>query len=307
MQKLKRQIFYRMLMNKFTNILKQPKGVVSYVNDYLSRSIPKSRKNVIVSYPKSGRTWLEQLIIHVVIENYELKDSHVEHFNELIAKHNDIKIPYVLLTHAYSSWEDLYILDENEICKVDKQSQAGEKTLFLYRDPRDVLVSSYYHLRYRNGIHWISPSDMINNPIVGLHKIVRFMNEWLTYTLQNNNCMMLSFEEIKADSMKALNKVCEYFDIKSEEGAQKKAIEKCSFEAMQGKEKNNLFKSPRLKMIDSNQPESSKVRSGKVGSYLGFFSADEVKAINNIINAELDPFFDYHKKNDMNNLQEQNK
>lgn len=292
MNKYINKFYFRMLRVKARSLLNTPQILPSYIRSYLNRSFLRSRQNVIVSYPKSGRTWLEQLLVHVIIEGYCLTDNGIEHFEDLL--YTDNHVPYIILTHACSSWEDFCLFDENEILKVNYEKAAGERTLFLYRDPRDVLVSSYYHLRYRNGINWIAPSDMIFNPVFGLRKILRFMNIWLSYTQRNNYSLLLSYEKLQNDPFESLKKVCELFGLKIEKKTIYKAIDFCSFSAMQKREKDKIVKSPRLITINDKQPESRKVRQGKVGEHRDFFSKYELERIDQIISAELSPFFDYH-------------
>ncbi|MCF8078540.1 MAG: sulfotransferase domain-containing protein [Desulfobacterales bacterium] len=292
MNRAKRQIYFPMLFFKLKFLLGRPKALPFFIRDYLYRSIPKSRQNVIVSYPKSGRTWLEQLLIQVAVRSYGVRECGGEHFQDLTRLHH--QAPYVLLTHACSSWEDLRIFDENEILQVDNERQAGKKTVFLYRDPRDVLVSSYYHLRHRNGIRRLSRADMIDHPVVGLHKILRFMNRWLEYVQTHDHCIMVSYENLKADPVATLASVCELFGFHAGDNALNEAIDACSFAKMQLKEKEKTAKSPRLQMTNDQEPHSRKVRRGRVGDHRAFFSVNELERMNRIITAELDPIYLCH-------------
>ena len=90
----------------------------------------------LVSFPKSGRTWLRLMIGRVLQQHFgtELDDSLLE--LERLAD-RDSRIPRIHAAHdGVGSWRD-------------PREYRGRRVILLVRDPRDVVVSYYYQLRYR--------------------------------------------------------------------------------------------------------------------------------------------------------------
>jgi len=103
---------------------------------------------------------------------------------------------------------------------------------------------------------------------------------------------MISYESLHKEQIASLKKICTLFKLNACDDVLKNAINACSFSTMQKKEKSAI--SPRLSTAINNEPNSRKVRSGKIGEHRSFFSDDELNDINQIISSELDPSFGYH-------------
>jgi hypothetical protein len=73
-------------------------------------------------------------------------------------------------------------------------------------------------------------------------------------------------------------------------------VDYASFENMRKIEKNNdpTAGSRRLMPKDLNNPESFKVRRGKVGGYRDYFSDEELAVINEYITSNLAPSYGYN-------------
>ena len=72
------------------------------------------------------------------------------------------------------------------------------------------------------------------------------------------------------------------------------AVAFASFENMQKMEAGRTFwSSRRMLPRDPNNPQSFKVRRGKVGGYRDDFTAPEIRRIEALVQAELDPVFGY--------------
>ena len=122
-------------------------GLANFRRAQHDRQLKQVRGSVdalLVSYPKSGRTWLRYLLsiyfaqvfdlglapdlrtTFQVVPNYDLDATRGLPAAEGIVQHD-----CQLVAASHRDWDpDLF---------------AGKPTIFLIRDPRDVLVSSYFH------------------------------------------------------------------------------------------------------------------------------------------------------------------
>ena len=71
-----------------------------------------------------------------------------------------------------------------------------------------------------------------------------------------------------------------------------KAIEFTEFENMKKMEAEDRFKTNILRPGDPSDPDSFKVRRGKIGGYVHYFREGELPLLERSI-ADLDPFFGY--------------
>ena len=288
------RFYLQVLKSKLKLFVKNPASFVFYVFFYFTSFVRKERDVTIISYPKSGRTWLERLLIETGKSVKNLEADKISAYKELFKRAPDL--PNIRFSHACSSWEELNIsciYNDNEVDDININKYAKGKVIFLYRDPRDVLVSSYHHMKYRNGIAGLEGKDLINHKIVGLKKIIKFMNFMLRYVKDREDCMLVSYEDMKIDARAVLSDVCNFVKMKADQTTVSEAVSACEFNVMQKKEQKGEYKNPRLSPVNKNNVHSFKVRKGKVGGYSEFFSAEEIDLLNRIMKENIDPFFKY--------------
>ena len=108
---------------------------------------------IVVSFPKSGRTWLRVMLDAL-----------------------GIACEY---THDTSSYEDALIFEEMRCCEPHYQNRV---VIFIHRDPRDTVVSGFFQLTKRlarRRTYVGDLSDFVRDPRHGIEKIVRFNLAWL--------------------------------------------------------------------------------------------------------------------------------
>lgn len=109
----------------------------------------KAPETFIVSFPKSGRTWLRLMVGYALNEHYQLHASQ-DDILELdplvrVAKRQNVKdFPVVAVDHAK---KELELVDRAQ-WKFPEQF-VGARVLLLVRDPRDVFVSNWYEKKWR--------------------------------------------------------------------------------------------------------------------------------------------------------------
>jgi hypothetical protein len=262
-----------------------------YLKYYGRGASVKNQQITIVSYPKSGRTWLENLLLESYLLNRQAAGQKTETLRDIIQTGDSF--PFIRFTHAGSSWESLVTTDA-EVDRIPFDLFAKGKVIFLHRDPRDVQVSAYHHIRYRTGVRGIRKEDMVNSPVVGLNKVIRFMNHWADFTARNpHRAMVLGYEDMKADTLRELKKVMDFIGLQTDEAMLKEAIHQCSFKRMQEKERKNVYKNPWQSARNRLNIHSFKVRSGKTGEHRSFFDPAQIREMNVLMENELNPFFGY--------------
>ena len=287
-------LFYSCVMrSKLELFYRRPYSIFFYLFSKIRTFYCRVQDVTFISYPKSGRTWIEQLLTQTVRLEYNITNSIFEQYEDICRILRGV--PTIKFTHAGSSWEEFSIYNEEEILKIAPEIISKGKVVFLYRDPRDVLVSSFYHLKYRNKVENITGDAMITSKIVGLRKLLRFMSIWHRFCANHAGCLIICYEDFQKDSMKELQRLCRFIGLRADNDVIARAVEFCKFQKMKKREEQRAYRSPRLSASDVDNPNSYKVRSGTVGQYLAFFSKQQIEHINSIMSEELCSDFDFRQ------------
>ena len=95
---------------------------------------------VIVSFGKSGRTWLRVLLSRFYQVRHGLSERHLIGFDNLHNRNG--AIPRIFFTH------DNYLKDYTGHAE-DKRDYYGKKVILLARNPLDTTVSQFFQWKFR--------------------------------------------------------------------------------------------------------------------------------------------------------------
>src|SRR5437016_11036721 len=251
-------------------------------------------KAIILSVPKSGRTWLRAFLCAYFCKRFGLE------FTLRMDRHHDQRIPRVIFSHDLFEhrtkgdlWDRLrgkYLVPRRELSRA--------KIILLARDPRDCFVSLYLQLTRRDPhapveLRRKSVSEMLRDRRFGVHAIVNTMNDWIEEFSGRDDFIVIRYESLRASP-------AEYFrDLLAVLGESAPdmtmfhdALEFSRFENMQKLEAAGAFDSKILHPGDVRDPESFKVRRGKVGGYREYLSVEDQAFAASAL-AKLDTRFGY--------------
>ncbi len=254
---------------------------------------------VIVSFGKSGRTWLRVMLSRFYGMRYNLPQSSLMGFDNLSRRH--AAIPKLLFTH------DNYLGDYTGNRK-DKSDYLGNKVVLLVRDPADVAVSQYFQWRHRmkprkkrinaypaHGVE-VEISDFVLDTGNVLQRIINFMNLWVSEGSRfADSLMILRYEDLRADPQAKLGEVLEFLGTPGDASEIAEAVEFASIDNMREMELKRGFRGSghRMRAGDERNPDSYKVRRAKVGGYLDYFEPVDIAKIDGMINEQLAPSLGY--------------
>ena len=253
---------------------------------------------VIVSPPKCGRTWLRMMLSRFFQIRYGLPENELLGFDNY-HMHNPA-IPRIRFTH------DHYIKDYTGNCD-SKRDFYDKKVILLVRDPRDVAVSNYFQW-----INTVNPYkkkllDLPEHPEqvpifefsmtrqFGIPRTVAFLESWADELEKTRAVLMIRYEDMRAATGSTLEQVLSFMDIEASVEEIGQAVEWASFENMKQLEQSRSFDSGsrRLMIKDASNPESFKVRRGKVGGYTDYFTDRELDEIDRLITEGVPPVYGY--------------
>jgi Sulfotransferase domain len=248
----------------------------------------KSADIFIVSFPKCGRTWLRLMIGKALINHFNLK---VENPLILRTLHNyNAEIPRVAVTHDEKTHKKTGELKKSKLRFRDK------KVILLVRDPRDVVVSLYFHYRYRERRYHGELSDFIRERLGSLDTLIMYYNIWAKQRHVPKDFLLVCYENIHKNSEKELQKVLHFMNINYiTEKEICESVEWSRFDNMKKMERENRFNSSMLSVECIEDEESYKVRKGKIGGYKEYLSDEDILYINQKISTNLSDYYWYYK------------
>ena len=253
---------------------------------------------VIVSYGKSGRTWLRVMLSRFYQVKHGLSQRYLMGFDNF--HHMNREIPKVFYTH------DNYIKDYtgNSDSKADFYPH---KVVLMARDPRDIAVSQFFQWQYRmkpnkkilnqypGGDQEVPIFDFVMDRNAGLPKIISFMNLWAEERSRLKGFFLLRYEDLRARPEETLQALLEFMGTPGTPEQIREAVEFSSYENMKKMEQKKTFWLSGGRMVpkDRNDPNTYKVRRAKVGGYRDYFDDEQVAQIEALMESTLSPYFGY--------------
>ena len=255
---------------------------------------------VLMSWGKSGRTWLRVMMSRAYQLKGDLNASELLDFDNLKAM--DSQLPAVFFTHNNylrnytGNWQS-------------KRHFQGKKIVLLVRDPRDVAVSQFFQWKFRmrpnkkfindyplDGAD-IDTWGFVLDDEAGVPRIVDYFNGWARAIPELKDVLVVRYEDMRADPGAVLSQIMAFTGTEINEEQVREAVEFAAYDNMKKMEQDKFFKGSgaRVKPGDKDNPQSFKVRKAKVGGYRDYFTDEQCQQLDEMV-AQLDPMFGYGGK-----------
>jgi Sulfotransferase domain len=234
---------------------------------------------LLVSIPKSGRTWVRTFLCAYFCEKigqpFTLEPEQYK------------GVPRIIYTHDL--FEQRTKADRWDKVRGKYLIPPGERNrvpiILLARDPRDAFVSLYVQLTRRtretpNELKEKSATELLHDPVFGIQSMVEIMNRWLAEWSGRPDFLLLRYETLRESpetGFRALLRLLGEATIN--EAALAHALEFSDFGHMKKLEGAGAFDSKILRAGDARDPDSFKVRRGKIGGFEDYLApSDQVYA-----------------------------
>src|SRR5437867_10342420 len=182
------------------------------VSRFLRRSLRWTRRNfssrakllsggevLILSAPKSGRTWIRTFLCAYLCKRHGLE------FTLQPGRYDHPGFPRIIFSHDLfehrtkgDRWDRLrgkYLVPRRELNRA--------KIILLARDPRDCFVSLYLQLTKRDPnapikLRQKTVSEMLRDRRFGMHAIINAMNDWINEFSGRDNFSLIRYEAMRA-------------------------------------------------------------------------------------------------------------
>jgi hypothetical protein len=250
---------------------------------------------MVLSRAKSGRTWLRAMLSRLYQQHYALADAQLMELDNF--HRQDARVPIIYFTHGH-------YLRQRFASAAWRREFAPRKLLFLVRHPLDVAVSEYFQSTRRANPHKVelhgvdraaSMYDFVMTSGMGLPAIIDYLNGWAPHVTAYENAFVVRYEDIRSRPSELLRSIVEFLGAPFTKEEIEEAVEFASFENLKRLERANFFNNSRLAPADPDDPDSFKVRRGKVGGYMDYFEERQILQMEECVHSRLSPVFGYTK------------
>jgi len=232
---------------------------------------------IVISIPKSGRTWARTFL------SAYFAYKRGKQFSLDLTERSAAGVPRIVYSHDRfedrtkgNAWDRLrgkYL--------VPRRSLRQARIVLLARDPRDAFVSYFVQLTRRNPatpreIKELAIGDLLRHPRFGIAAMVDTLNGWLEEFGDRPDFSIVRYEQLRADPPRAFHELLRAIGEKEiDDAVFGPALDFSDFRNMQKLEEAGEFGSKILQPRDRQDPETFKVRQGKVGGFREYLSVQD--------------------------------
>lgn len=240
------------------------KYILTYHNRVLTPVKQRHDDLYLVSFPKSGNTWLSFLManIHVKMSGmsrevnfFNIHDFIPDIHSSRNLKRDILSFPGHRVIKSHSEFNPLY-----------------RKVIYLVRDPRDVMVS-YYWFQKNMGSFNESISKLIRSPLFGISAWCRHVQAWVEAPA-SVSIDFVRYEDIKEDPGNLLTRLYKLLGYTIHSDILAKCIRESSFENMKKLEGFYNYGG------DMRFADFKFMRKGQAGGYKSELSKEDISFIN---------------------------
>jgi hypothetical protein len=236
---------------------------------------------------------------------FELPASRLINTDELALKNP--AIPRLAASNGYYSYEGA-IGEALEPGAPDSELRH-KPVLLIARNPCDIAVSWFFQFTKRQSAHkqelinhfiehpidrkTIAMWDFVRHSDIGLPFLVDYLNTWERNLAGLDRSLIIRYEDLRARPAETLRKVVDLMDYDFSDEEIQEAVDFGSFDNLRKLETSGFFRQGGLTLRDPNDPNSFKVRRGKVGGYRDYFSPEQVAELDELVRSRMSPTFGY--------------
>lgn len=222
----------------------------------------------VVTYPRSGTTWTEQMV-HLLVRNGVQGDQRITDAvpwletlphrpNGMLEFLKTMPQRRLFTSHLpYSLMPDL------------KDTTA--KIVYVARNPKDVAISTYFHNQSKGGYEgtWEEHFELFLNNDVGFGPYFDHVLPWWQASQKDNRILFLKYEDMKHDHAGNVAKIASFLDLQADPQLIDTVVTLSSFKSMTSNENTNFDWVPQK----ADKPKH--FRKGDIGDWRNHFSPEQ--------------------------------
>lgn len=171
----------------------------------------------------------------------------------------------------------------------------GKAVIFIMRDPRDTLVSAYFQASKRIRSFEGEIGQFVRSSERGIRKWIAYHNLWHVHRPNLRSFHLVRYESLHADPAGTLRGVLEAIGLRDvTDGELAQAVEFARFDNLKKLESTASVRAAALRPKDQSDPDSFKVRKGRVGSFRQSLGPDDIAFIEDALRRTPCPLYLEH-------------
>jgi len=271
--------FFTGVIRFVATVIRSVAGVIMFVAEMIARlranlecrsSIPRPDDIFVVTYPRSGTTWV-QMILYQLFTDGEMDFAHIQEWS-----------PY------YEDW----IIDDRSFehlpsprvfkshLKYKRVPKVPCKYIYVVRNGKDVALSLFHFSRTNHILSLTHRNFMgdfgeffelfLKGKVVG--SWFKHVSQWWE-NRQNLNVLFLTYEELTSNREQAIRKIIDFCGKEVEPETFSRIVERSSFAFM--KQHEDKFDPIIGTLVDRGMKTGNFIRKGEVGGWKEYLSSEQ--------------------------------
>ncbi|XP_034553802.1 sulfotransferase family 2, cytosolic sulfotransferase 3 [Notolabrus celidotus] len=239
---------------------------------------------VAVVYPKSGTVWMQE-ILPLVLNGGDLTPIHTvpnwDRVPWLEEKRLEVVVDKLASPRPMVSHLPYHLMPPSFLT-------SKAKVIYVMRNPRDVMVSSYFFHQMAGFLPDPGTFDEFMNSFlegkVMFGKWTDHVKSW-KHTELGDRIMYITYEEMVQDLPAALRRMSDFLGRDLSEETIQKITEHCSFKTMKDNVMSNFSLVPKVYLDNDKSPF---LRKGVIGDWKNHFSSEQLAKFTSVIDKDLE-------------------
>ncbi|XP_042212603.1 sulfotransferase family cytosolic 1B member 1-like isoform X2 [Homarus americanus] len=267
---------HRLFSNRYKGYVFPGQIVMSGIFKELPNFQFKPEDVIVASYPKTGTTWVQE-IVYMLTHSLEKSDDSSE---VLETRFPYLEYPYPGIKSIGAKTGPRYVKTHLPITLLPSSFEnSNAKLIYIARNPRDTAVSYFYFLRLLTQCSYEGTlSSFIKMFLSDMAVYSPFFDHVLGYwkSREDPSILFITYEELHQDSIKVIKKIAEFLEVEVSDYAVNYIAACTSFSAMAANPSVNYEHWKDLGFAHKDKGQF--MRKGQVGSWEVHLNKEEVAA-----------------------------
>lgn len=234
----------------------------------------------VVTYPRSGTTWTEQMV-HLLVNNGEQGKQRITD-----------AVPWLeTLPHRPNGMlEFLKTLPQRRLFTshlpyplMPRLNNTTAKVVYVARNPKDVAISTYFHNQSKGGYEgtWEEHFQLFLHGDVGCGPYFDHILPWWEASRKDARILFMKYEDMKRDHAGSVAKLANFLDIQADSELINTVVSLSSFQSMTTNETTNFDWVPQRADVPKH------FRKGDIGDWRNHFSVEQSQQMDDIFMKKL--------------------